>query len=279
MYKPAAQDIHPIAFPTMPARAPAAPHVKQGRAGPSGRLAPGPAGKATPEAVLRAFNTWSFKREQPDNVETLLAAIGAAVARNKPVPFVLYWGKGPRARLAEPEIQCLDYLASMRARIAACYPPGADFTLIQTDSHARLNGHAESRIDAYFDAVAHAAAARGYACRRLSAIVAEHASAIAPDEEPTGEFLAQLAECARKWYRGPDAPETGALRYFRMNMVEKRAVAAAFPDAIFVTFNGGDVRALLPDAMPVFFMYSIRRGVAEKPWFMPGENVLDLLAR
>jgi hypothetical protein len=57
----------------------------------------------------------------------------------------------------------------------------------------------------------------------------------------------------------------------RLNLFEKQAVEAAFPDAIFVTFNGSDLRPLFPERMPIFYMYSVRRGVAVKPWFMPAE--------
>lgn len=54
--------------------------------------------------------------------------------------------------------------------------------------------------------------------------------------------------------------------------IEKQAVETAFPDAIFVTFNGSELRPLFPDRMPIFYMYSVRRGVAVKPWFMPAER-------
>jgi hypothetical protein len=56
-----------------------------------------------------------------------------------------------------------------------------------------------------------------------------------------------------------------------MNMVEKRSVAAAFPEAVFVTFNGSEFRDLFPATMPIFYMYSLRRGVGVKPWFMDAE--------
>ena len=54
-----------------------------------------------------------------------------------------------------------------------------------------------------------------------------------------------------------------------MNMVEKRAVQFAFPRSIFVTFNGSEYRSLFPDRMPIFYMYSLRRGTGVKPWFLP----------
>jgi hypothetical protein len=81
--------------------------------------------------------------------------------------------------------------------------------------------------------------------------------------------------CAAKWYRGDRAPEEAAVTYFRMNMVEKRAVEVAFPRSIFVTFNGSEFRCLFPERLPIFYMYSLRRGVSIKPWFLPPVAALD----
>jgi L-tyrosine isonitrile synthase len=107
---------------------------------------------ATPEKILQAFNTWSFKREQPDDVPTMLQVISAAMQLSQPVPFVLYWGKGPRCDLGEPDITCLDYLEALGARVRQVYQPGAAFKLIFTDTHATLNGHSAANMAAYFDA-------------------------------------------------------------------------------------------------------------------------------
>jgi hypothetical protein len=52
-------------------------------------------------------------------------------------------------------------------------------------------------------------------------------------------------------------------------MIEKRAVEFAFPRSIFITFNGSEFRSLLPKSLPIFYMYSLRRGVSVKPWFLP----------
>jgi L-tyrosine isonitrile synthase len=56
--------------------------------------------------------------------------------------------------------------------------------------------------------------------------------------------------------------------YYQMNMVEKRAVELAFPRSIFVTFSGSELRSLFPKHLPIFYMYSIKRGVSSKPWFL-----------
>ena len=66
------------------------------------------------EKILRSFNTWAFKREQPSDQQLMLRVIAVAVAAQAPIPFVLYWGKGPRHEAALPEAQCLDFLATLR---------------------------------------------------------------------------------------------------------------------------------------------------------------------
>ena len=41
--------------------------------------------------------------------------------------------------------------------------------------------------------------------------------------------------------------------------------------AVVITFNGSEFRCLFPENMAIFYMYSLKRGVAVKPWFMPDE--------
>jgi hypothetical protein len=160
----------------------------------------------------------------------------------------------------------------MGARVRKLYEPGASFKLIFTDTHATLNGHAPEAIENYYSAVEDAARERGFDGCWLSELVfaAEAAGAINLDDEPVSEEVRRkLGACAAKWFRGEGTVEEGAARYFQMNMVEKRAVQFAFPRSIFVTFNGSEYRCLFPERMPIFYMYSLRRGMAVKPWFLP----------
>jgi hypothetical protein len=66
--------------------------------------------------------------------------------------------------------------------------------------------------------------------------------------------------------------EEGALKYYRANMIERRAVEAVYPHSIMVTFNTSALRALLPASLPVFYMYSMRRRLGVKPWFVTTES-------
>jgi hypothetical protein len=224
------------------------------------------------EQILKSFNTRSFKREQPDNPELMLRVIADSIAKHQPIPFTMYWGKGLRPVLAAPENKCLDYLASMLARVADCYGPGAKMTLVFTDTHASLNGHSPESIGTYFDSLTAAAEQRGFAVQKLSPLITaadlpaidESASAIPPEE-----VLAGLLPSAAKWFRGEGTSEEGAVRYYQANMIEKQVIDRAFPNTIFVTFNGHQLRSLFPETLPIFYMYSVRHGVSDKPWFLP----------
>jgi hypothetical protein len=227
--------------------------------------------KPTAEDVLRAFNTWAFKREQPSDLWLMKSIIANAISLERPIRFVLYWGKGPRCRPAEPEAQCLDFLARMVRRVREVYAPGASLHLICTDTHAQLNGHSPACIRAYFAALAETAARRGFRCCRLSHLMPPQIATAneRSDEVVPEETFARLSASARKWYRGSGTAEQGALDYYRLNMIEKRTVELAFPQSIFISFNGSDLRSLFPSSLPVFHMYSVKRGVANKPWFLP----------
>src|SRR4051812_3909579 len=76
------------------------------------------------DRIMKAFNTWSFKREQPSDPALLLQRINSAIAADLPITFVLYWGRGPRPEAAEPELRCLRFLDRMFERIRISYAPG-----------------------------------------------------------------------------------------------------------------------------------------------------------
>ena len=225
---------------------------------------------AEPGKIVSAFNTWAFKREQPSDVALLTSVVATAIAEERAVEFVLYWGKGPRAEIAKPDLDCLDYLQSLTGRIAAAYSYGAVVRIIFTDSHAALNGHSPASMTSYFDAIAAAATSRGFQTCVLSDLVRRLPDA-APGTQPAvrpADTLANLTRSAARWYRGAGRPADGAVAYYDMNMVERRAVEHQFPAAIFITFNGSEVRDLFPEALPVFYMYSLRKGFSVKPWFL-----------
>jgi hypothetical protein len=223
------------------------------------------------EKVLRSFNTWGFKREHPAHPELMLQFISDAISRCEPVSFILYWGKGPRCDIALPDLQCLDFLARLTHRVRQVYKPGATIKLLLTDTHAELNGYSGQSMQCYFGMIEAEARLRGFEAQWVSKLLQETqlnftremAAATVPDET-----LRKLVPSALKWFHGHGTPEEGALRYYRLNMIEKRSVELAFPKSIFITFNGSDLRSLFPDLLPIFYMYSLRKGFSVKPWFI-----------
>jgi hypothetical protein len=230
----------------------------------------------TPESVLKSFNTRAFKREQPDKPELMLQLASEAISRNAPLSFVMYWGKGPRAHLGAPEMTCLDFIASMTARVRQCHASGARLSLVFTDTHAEINGHSSQSIEAYFEELSGSARHRGFDTHRLSELVHNRDFPAEPEavaDSVPEELFAALCASAAKWFRGEGTSEQGALLYYRANMVEKKVIERAFPRSIFVTFNGSEMQPLFPDALPIFYMYSLRHGVCAKPWFLPSDFI------
>jgi hypothetical protein len=223
----------------------------------------------TPDEILRSFNTWAFKREQPDTIDILRATIERAVAAKSPIHFILYWGKGLRRSLDQADIQCLDFLSKMGHRIRETYAPGAAFTLILTDTHAALNGHPHVETAQYFREVSQSAVMRDFSTCILSRLVTAQGDMHAAHEEPDSQLLEKLQSCASRWYRADGSAISGAKKYYDMNMIEKAAVERAFPESVFITFNGSEMRSIFPDNLPIFYMYSLKRGTSVKPWFLP----------
>lgn len=218
--------------------------------------------------IVKSFNTWAFKREQPSSLPLMHAAVANRVSRGLPVSFVLYWGKGPRSSAGAPEADCLSYLSRLAEKVRLASGSMPLFTLCLTDTHARLNGHDEASIQSYFGSVREMAAQHGFETVFLSSLV-ESAEGISPDDQAVPEdVIGKLVACATRWYRGEGDATSGALTYLKMNLVERRAIEYHFPHSIFVTFNGSEYRAIFPSELPIFYMYSLRRGHSPKPWFL-----------
>ncbi len=133
------------------------------------------------EALVQSFNSWAFRREQPDDPERLQGLAAMAVKNETPLAFVLSWGRGPRVDVAAPERQCPDFLAGLARRMQSIHAPGADLTLICTDTYAELNGCSRLSTRRYFAQVGREAWSRPYWwCSSAGASRSRSALSIAP---------------------------------------------------------------------------------------------------
>lgn len=223
------------------------------------------------DEVLKAFNTWAFKREQPSDISLLRSFVSRAVRKEEPVSFIAYWGKGPRDEIADPDLQCLPCLQQMMRRIDTIHKPGSELHLMLTDSHARLNDHKARSINKYFKAVEAAAHQRGFSSWRLQSPTASMQLApkmiVSQNMEHPKELLIELKKSSTKWHQGGKSVGVGAKRSFNMNIVERRVIERICLISIFITFNSSDICVLFPNKLPVFYMYSMKKGVGLRPWF------------
>lgn len=231
-----------------------------------------PAHSQLVESVLKSFNKWSYKRSQPSDSLLLRRFVSNAIHRSEPISFVLYWGKGRRAHAGVNEEKCLSFLSGMASEICATYSSGAFFDILYTDTHAHLNGYKPDEISIYGNDIRTLAERRLFRLTRLSQVCrkAELNKVSGPSNfDPREQQLTEkLVECAEKWYRGSGCARKGALEYYNMNMIERLAVQVVFPKSIFITFNGPEFRDIFPPSLPIFYMYSIKKGTSVKPWFM-----------
>lgn len=182
--------------------------------------------------------------------------------------FVLYWGKGPRPVAGTPELECLTYLAKLNEKVRQASGIAPLFTLCLTDTHARLNGHDEASMTSYFGSVRAMAEQHGFDTVYLSTLIESAGGLKADNDDVPEEVMSKLVACAGRWYRGDGDAAAGARTYLEMNLVERQAIEHHFPNSIFVTFNGSEYKAIFPTKLPIFYMYSLRRGHSPKPWFL-----------
>jgi hypothetical protein len=149
--------------------------------------------------------------------------------------------------------------------------------LILTDVHAGINGKGEERSARYFAEIAEHARTLGFETVCLSELWARSGldlqaflgGSLRAPENPDAPFASvkdQLVERAEK-HSERDAPEAAARTYYDACQLDSVAVANAFKEAVFLTYNGPDARFTLP-RLPTMYVYSYKRKRTEKPWFM-----------
>ena len=84
----------------------------------------------------------AVRRCQPFAGDTALAhsIIGLAVARQAPIPVMMYWGMADRIRPGKPEKLAVEYLAQHLVRVADHYEPGIRLSVVFVDTHIAFNG-------------------------------------------------------------------------------------------------------------------------------------------
>ncbi len=178
------------------------------------------------------------------------------IARQQPLPFVLYWAKGPYDADCYdiPKLQGIRFIHQHLSRLAEHYAHGIRLDVVVADTHETLNNNHVS--DADMVKIAHLFIR---AMGETGAFNAEHltisrlsnytpmpdmqqldAQAASSELRHQPELLAAMAARAKHYYRGCTRDfdgEMAACHYYELCKSEKDAVGAAFSNHIFLTYN------------------------------------------
>ncbi|MCA9540172.1 MAG: hypothetical protein KC620_14845 [Myxococcales bacterium] len=233
------------------------------------------------DEIVTALGSWRFKRAQPSDAEAVKARVQAALTAGRPIDLLAYWGYGPRAALHEVDVAALDRLRDFgeAARRVPQAPPRV--TIILTDMHAANNGIPAARVAAYSAAIQAEAEARGMQVVRLSeiwrdagltpaAITAHIETEAFAAEWQAHPLRARFVDQAARHAEHGDA-EAAARFYVHGCDVEGRAIAAAYPNALFTTYNHPDFDCVSPP-LPKLYLHSFKEGTSVKPWFVDAEE-------
>lgn len=222
--------------------------------------------KKLTKEIIRGFNTWKFKREQPNTEEKLFNNILNQITNKKPIRFIMYWGKGEKNIANESDILALEYLKELFKPIKE----GIKIIFIFTDTHAELNGYSKNEIKKYYDSVDTLIKKYDIDSLYLSKLVEYNEKDLldkVDDLEIDSDLLEILENSSRKHNKRLSDHNLSAKLYYLQNQIEKKTLEENFSNSIFLTYNGSSMDSIFPTKLPIFYMYSIKRGTSTKPWF------------
>jgi len=247
----------------------------------TGKVATNPLRKlvsgALAEESFTALTRRRFNRAPPDQAEEIRGLLQRALTAGGPVHFVTYWGCGARDALIDADLKALERLNELLQGARRIPELTVRLTLLLTDSHARLNGKPEERIQRYYAAVAEAGAKHQFASVFFSELWDEagltleqvQADAAGPEVSAAFEALSikdELVAQAGKHFESGASAEEGARVYHAACLREAPLVARRFQDHVFLSYNSPKMVPLFP-ALPKLFLFSTAKGWTQKPWF------------
>lgn len=228
------------------------------------------------QETLKKLTARRYRRTATADGDAIVDLVQSAYLEGRPVQFLTYWGCGKRRDVAEVDTAALDRLQSFLADASLVEGSPMHLVLMLNSMHSTVNAFPEDHFRAYYSAIEAEAVRRGFEVvwqddvwdelgLDVNAVIDRAGSGDFDDEWEDFEIREQLVRQAGKHFQGGEA-EAGARRYALTCLVEGPAFAEHYPDSIFITYNGPDMDACLPD-LPKLYLYSFKKGVTVKPWF------------
>ena len=215
--------------------------------------------KASKLYALLCARKEKFHRRQGSTTEAkadTIQCFANHIANNEPIPFMMYWAKGPYAdsKCDEPKKQGIQFLHKHLSRLAEAYPPGIALNIVVADTHEALNENDVTdadmeKIRTLFEEEfsGHDSLNHHHVCvTRLSDIVPMPEHGMLEDktrhselwENP--ELLDRLAKRSARYFKGDRSdfdPQMAACRYYELLKMERETVGKAFSNHVFLTYN------------------------------------------
>lgn len=217
------------------------------------------------ELIYKLITKREYKREKPLNSILLKKVISENIYKNKPLNFVMYWGKWYRNSFSDVESIVFERLYKYFSYITKYYTPWINLSIIYADSHAKLNWFDNYSIDSYKNSLKNFELKFWFKLFSMSELYKD----IIDDNFILNEaFIEELVKKTKKHYLWEEDYYLVAKKYYLMNLKEKKNIEERFNDSIFLTYNWSDMNEILPTKLPIVYIYSLKRWISNKPWFI-----------
>ncbi len=229
------------------------------------------------DEILAALTARKFRRNPPFDEPALRRRINAAVMTGAPLEFLMFWGCGPRVQRSAADLGALAALRELMEEPKRLPHITTRVHIIFTDLHAASNGHSPAHRNGYFAEMESAAGTLDAVFERESEVWARHGlseAAVAAFEQTDAfeeywqnfPLRDKFIEQATRHSAQVDSAGAGR-HYLATCRMERVVLERAYPEAIFLTYNGPEFNECFP-ALPTLYVYPGHRGRTVKPWFI-----------
>jgi len=218
-----------------------------------------------------------FRRVPPPWLRMLTERLRVAALDGQRLHFILEWGLGINAKWGRADSDALRHAMNTADSVAQLVGCEGDLILVVTDTHAAINGLAESQWRNYADALISNSAQHHVATEMLSSVVGGALydgdydildrlidadvtwSSLTPFQREELERRATMRSLSAE-------PQSVAKRYAQASIVEGATIRAKWPSAIGLTYHTTNFGFLVPP-LPTVFMFVEPGRVIARPWF------------
>lgn len=232
----------------------------------------------TSQEVFEILDRTRFRKAKTPDKENIIQIIQTSLIEDAPFYLTGYWGVGHRDHANDQDRNVLDNLGALVNDINQhVSKPIAKIKFILTDLHGKVNFIPGLSARKYFKAIEEDLQKRGFEYVYLSEIwhqkglIFEDISEQIHQEDfkrSWEEFSLRDQFIKQSARRGHGNAKKGAQRYYAIVMAEREAVAQyCGGKTIFFTYNDPGYKIVHP-ALPAIYIYSIKPGFSDKPWFL-----------